>query len=479
MLAGPLRRSTGMKRFSLLLALSACDDSAPAPPSPLPIVDVAPSASVAAAQPAGIDPAAVKDAVARWAKAQNDGDFAAYRALYADKMEGVKRAGPRATRFARDGWLKDRERMFAKRMQVEVSNIEVTTSKATAQAVFTQRFASGTFEDLGPKSLVFVAEPGGLVITREEMLASTIAGEKKKASLPFASFAHVLEAGGFYAVVASHKPKAAWEQGKPTLVEIGPPTIAVAGVKVTELPADVAALRGKKLRLMRAGGVACEGAIDGFAVVGRVVASSFAEMEWRGQNGEPAWTADAVAADAWTIAEKHLAARIVPESGDCKGALWAHDAAEPAPVAATPRPAGEALKKSALDAFRALPVYATLQKSYGQKSRWEDAGQKPPEVEEWSVGARNFVSVTANVYTGSCAEFSGEATGIWEVSGDGRLQLANQADGGYVDLLAASEIGGEPFFVFDAGFHGRAVLRGTPTLQRGDAISLAYLACDC
>ena len=50
----------------------------------------------------------VQAVIDAWLAAQNGGDFAAYQALYADKMEGVKRVGPRTWRFDRKGWLADR-----------------------------------------------------------------------------------------------------------------------------------------------------------------------------------------------------------------------------------------------------------------------------------------------------------------------------------------------------------------------------------
>jgi hypothetical protein len=57
-----------------------------------------------------------------WLKAQNDGDFAAYSALYAAEFTGVRRSGPEKRHFDRDGWLKDRARMFKAKMKVTTSD---------------------------------------------------------------------------------------------------------------------------------------------------------------------------------------------------------------------------------------------------------------------------------------------------------------------------------------------------------------------
>src|SRR5688572_22534650 len=50
----------------------------------------------------------IRTALDRWVQAQNEGNFAGYRALYATRFTGVKRAGDRVFRMGRDEWLKDR-----------------------------------------------------------------------------------------------------------------------------------------------------------------------------------------------------------------------------------------------------------------------------------------------------------------------------------------------------------------------------------
>src|SRR5262245_28185693 len=62
-----------------------------------------------------------------WLTAQQAGDFARYEALYADRFEGVKRAGLRSERFDRQGWMRDRQKMFARPMHVEASEVAIST----------------------------------------------------------------------------------------------------------------------------------------------------------------------------------------------------------------------------------------------------------------------------------------------------------------------------------------------------------------
>ncbi len=68
---------------------------------------------------------AVKELIDRWLAAQNQGDFAAYSALYGDEFSGVRRSGKKTVRLDRGGWLSDRQRMFKRPMTVAVSNLEI------------------------------------------------------------------------------------------------------------------------------------------------------------------------------------------------------------------------------------------------------------------------------------------------------------------------------------------------------------------
>lgn len=118
---------------------------------------------------------AAEELVAAWLAAQNSGDFAAYEALYAAELIGIKRVGEKETMFDRKGWLADRRRMFKKKMAVDAAALSVSTRPGFAVALFTQSWSSGSFKDVGPKQLVIVREPGGVRIAREEMLRSTVA----------------------------------------------------------------------------------------------------------------------------------------------------------------------------------------------------------------------------------------------------------------------------------------------------------------
>ena len=97
---------------------------------------------------------AVKALMDRWLTAQNDGDFTTYEELYAARLEGVRRSGEKVVRLDRAGWVKERKRMFKRKMVVELSDLEIDVFTRSAIATFTQRWASGKYEDIGPKQIV-------------------------------------------------------------------------------------------------------------------------------------------------------------------------------------------------------------------------------------------------------------------------------------------------------------------------------------
>ena len=106
----------------------------------------------------------------RWLTAQNQGDFAAYSALYAPGFSGVRRSGKSVKTFDRDGWLADRKRMFGEKMIVRADNPVVKADGDRTTIEFEQTWESGSYADKGPKRIVL---HGGLIAS-EEMLASTL-----------------------------------------------------------------------------------------------------------------------------------------------------------------------------------------------------------------------------------------------------------------------------------------------------------------
>ena len=146
-------------------------------PAAKPPVALAPTASSEApgqaaqlvTKPSATGPAEATALVDHWIAAQNTGDFTAYDALYARRFEGVKRIGARSQSFDRDGWMRDRKRMFSKPMHVEAFNVAVNVFRQMAFVRFEQRWSSGTFADVGTKDIQLVREAGELRISVERM----------------------------------------------------------------------------------------------------------------------------------------------------------------------------------------------------------------------------------------------------------------------------------------------------------------------
>jgi Domain of unknown function (DUF4440) len=132
------------------------------------------AAAVATAAPGAIADGDARTFVQVWATAQNAGDFAAYSALYAPAFKGIRRSGTREVTFDRAGWLADRQRMFKKKMTVELADVRTFPDPAGARVTFNQTFRQGRYADFGTKELLLARVEGRVVVTREEMLASSL-----------------------------------------------------------------------------------------------------------------------------------------------------------------------------------------------------------------------------------------------------------------------------------------------------------------
>ena len=189
-----------------------------------------------------------------WERAQNEGDFAAYTALYGRKMQGTKRVGARESVFLRKGWLRDRKRMFQKPMKIQVRRIRAFAREGMIRAWFEQTFASGTFSDKGEKTLLLRLEDEKWVIHREEF-SPFIKGAGT--SKPIAKFVGVLfhapGTPGF--IVGKGDPK--WGRGHLAPAQIAEDKIAdgelvvmTRQLRLSLLPEEKRALIGKPIYVL-------------------------------------------------------------------------------------------------------------------------------------------------------------------------------------------------------------------------------------
>jgi hypothetical protein len=125
---------------------------------------------------ASADPAAdAQVTLDAWVAAQNDGDFAAYGALYARTFVGIRRTSDgRAKKMKWKAWKADRKKMFKKKMTVAADKPTFEVLDGRVQVSFLQRWKSGSYADHGTKHLVLAPDKAGVLhIVKEELLSST------------------------------------------------------------------------------------------------------------------------------------------------------------------------------------------------------------------------------------------------------------------------------------------------------------------
>ena len=362
---------------------------------------------------------AVKDLMQRWLAAQNEGDFPAYEALYAERLEGVRRSGEKIVRLDRKGWVKERGRMFKRKMIVEMNDVDIDVFTKSAIVTFSQRWASGKYEDVGPKQMVVVPEDGQLRIAREEMLQSTLIGDARKTALADKRFVFVIAAGqGEYAVLdkLGNMPVSGFK-----LISQDEPVVVSAAVESDKLPASVAEWRGA---ILESG--PCQATVSDILALSRIVPHFGERQTWSGEfDDNPPMAEDDIARAAFHEDGAYLVGTL--RTDGCSMGAHASVANQPAPTRADRVTDGTgALVKAARKAFRALEGYkelATEFRSYGQEGNWEEyasGGGKPGEIVVTVMrhtGNHKLFAV-AQAHSGSgCGDFEGSLTAFFEVSG--------------------------------------------------------------
>ncbi len=437
--------------LALLLVTSACLRTGPPdPPTPAtPSLNLDEAKGMAEPRKEAAPLVAEADVQALlegWLKAQNDGDFAAYSATYADKFFGIKRSGPRTYQYVRDGWLADRERMFRKPMVVEAADVAIGTAREAATVAFTQTWSSGTYKDVGPKQLVVVPTEGGLRIAREEMLRSTLVDAPPPAGGAL-SFAYVEEHQGTPYVRVADVAGAIAIEGGPSLVSTSPAVTRapVHGGKVAE---EEAAVVGRTVTLYDAGGEVCTATVGDLVALtrfwghfGMVETWDGSAREWDPGRRQP--TRQEIADEIANMHTPELWAELRPGEGQvCTGATWARDAALPAPKPWThDATLAEAMRPTAEKAFRKLPGYAAQQEAFaaeGGTGTWHDG---PVLLTAFTDRASGGTYVTAAATGGDgCGAFWGELWAVWEVTSGGRLTLRTDGREPGVYFVAQSAV---------------------------------------
>lgn len=410
--------------------------------------------------------AEVQTVIDSWLQAQNEGDFDSYQALYADKFTGVKRAGSRTTRFARKGWLADRQRMFKRPMKVEAKDLTISSTPTTAQVNFVQYWASGKFADQGPKRMLIVKDGDALKIAQEEMLRSQLVDAVSSDGEGQLYF--LLEGG-----VALPDALVPDTIGKIELDE-GEPMVASATLTTSDLEEDDRALMGKKFRTDSG----CEAAVVGFSVVSRATPHFGTVHMWDCQHEDddcvPATDAD----KADTIYGSGTPV-VVAELDGCGEDRYAWPADNKAPVKAEVI-TDDAIAKKALAAFAALPaVKAQADDGMGQRQDNWYGGLETVDIFKHPETGAVLVSVMAD-NKGSCGEFSASHWQLWSYQNGKLVEVAGGTPP--MDILEAIDSDGDgtlELVVRGDDFGTELALIDSETLVSIQERSYAYNDCPC
>jgi len=349
--------------------------------------------------------------------------------------------------------------MFARPMHVEMRDVSISVSGATATAHFIQSFTEGAFHDEGPKEMTIVREESSLRIAREEMLASTL-GPSPGALMPGAVMPIVSAGGQSFAVLATVPDGADWHEGAPTLLEREGVVVTRANARGSALPDTLVSLAGQAVTLDGR----CSAQLGSLAVLSRVDVHFSVEQAWSGENedgthGTPA-TRSQIAREAW--GEGMLLVAPIASLGACPSAAYARLASLPPALPFSRSDADAALAARVLTAFRALDAWTSLQSSYaesgGASAHWDESAGSGPSVSIWSApNARRYAVVTADASSGGCADFSASLWSVFDVAADGSLTRVTDASSpGYFSPLAATDIDGDgrPELVVEQGVVG-------------------------
>ncbi len=359
---------------------------------------------------AALDSEEVDALLARWVAAQNAGDFAAYEAVYAARMEGIKRVGPRTWRFDRKGWLADRARMFKRPMKVEVSSISASSSGPTATATLEQSFTQGKFSDAGTKQLIIVKEGGGLRIAREEMLRSEVAGQVGQPGQGGVFLVGNLLGGRYIYLDLGGAASVDWASGPPEGGEDGDPLLASR--IADKVPPAFAAWRGRELAAYAADGTRCKAVVDELRLVAGGTPHFSVTHEWNEEKLPPASRAEAV----FALGEPLLVGGLDVE-GSCAPVVVIEAAAgAAAPVFYPPHEPDPAELARALKAFRGLVEYQALQREWRADYEGKGEWSTQPFVRIFgAAGGKRYVAVSDS--GPGCAEFGGSLSALFEERG--------------------------------------------------------------
>lgn len=445
----------------LLIALTACDKPAdkqpdpakPAPEAEKPVAEPAKPAEQGGAKapeapkPAApaIEQAKIEALVNAWLDAQNRGDLEAYTGLYASRFTGVRRVGERASSFDREGWIKDRGRMFKKPMKVEANNLSISATAASAVVIFEQVWQSGSYRDVGPKQLIVVREGDALKIAREELLSSQVEGAQTSfTAIAPAVFGHVVTRGEVMVLLTSgavdpdnikHGPAQSVERGY------------AAWAKLDEQPGQ------QELELFGPAGKVCDVKAGEAGVFSHVVPHFGQIQTWDGEVDDLPRADDAAVADGVMrlAGEQGSYTALKVDKGACAGATWGRVKQAQA-AAVFPAVDTAPLSVRAKAEIEKTAAWKAIQRDYEADEQAAAAGGKWSDVDAtthigaWQAPDGKTVYVAYAVRAGSgCGQFEGQTWAVWRVLGGDAWTLVSdpKGDGSMIEPTSAADLDGD------------------------------------
>ena len=196
-----------------------------------------------------------------WLAAQNNGDFAAYEKLYADKFTGVRRSGARTVSLDRAGWMRDRERMFQKPMKVSASDLRSPPRRPRARVTFVQEFESPAATTIADRSSSWSCAKRAWRASRARRCSRSEKAGTSAATPAAAQFAFVV---GKLRHPRSTAPSETWAIGAARLDDDGDPLVTskradppAAGVRGARSARKLIVHVARRRRLHRDGARSC------------------------------------------------------------------------------------------------------------------------------------------------------------------------------------------------------------------------------
>ena len=302
--------------------------------------------------------ALVYDTFHRWLQAQNDNDFAAYSALYADRFTGVRRTNVGLHFLTRAGWLAQNERVGRNASSIaETPQFELGIASASIR--FDQQPDTST-DTSTAKQLVLELQEDTLRITREVTLVADAPTETANSALPMRIIVNVGAVP--YLVVGSggttNSPKLLASEG----------AYAAVG-KLTDSEA-FASWSGKAFKVLTSTGTWCPALGQEVVALARSVPPASEVAAWRSQRLSDRAISKLLFRSSSAVTAVRLA---TAPTLTCKGEwLLAQDDKRPIPDVALALNDAD-LVSAAESAFRQLPRYQQLKLEHQRSLRADTA----------------------------------------------------------------------------------------------------------